>query len=416
MKRLVILGGGTAGTIVANRMRRRFSARELEIVVIDDDDTHWYQPGFLFVPFDDRPQHPPTRPRRRLLRHGIELEVDDVESVLPDENVVVLVAGQRVEYDLLVIATGATPRPEQTPGMLGPLWRTSIFDFYTYDGALALRSALRRLDHGHVVVHVVDSPIKCPVAPLEFAFLLDDYLRQRAARDRVTIEYVTPMSAAFTKPVAAAHLGTMLDERKIALQTDFLIERVDVERRTLVAYDEREVPFDLLVTVPLHMGADFIGRSGLGDELNFVRVDPRTLQVKKHANVFAVGDAANLPTSKAGSVAHFAAHVLVDNLTASLRGRPMTASFDGHANCFVESGDGRGLLIDFNYDVEPLPGHYPLPGIGPFRLLAPSRINHWGKLAFRWLYWHMLLPGRRLPVPNRMSMAGKVPASEETQP
>jgi sulfide:quinone oxidoreductase len=199
----------------------------------------------------------------------------------------------------------------------------------------------------------------------------------------------------------------MLAERKIAVEPDFMVERVDNERKTLVSYDEREVPFDLLVTVPLNMGADFVARSGLGDELNYVRVDRHTLLSKEKDDIFAVGDASDIPASKAGSVAHFAVEIFVDNFLEHIAGRPMTSSFDGHANCFVESGDDKALLIDFNYDVEPLPGKYPVPGIGPLNLLKETRANHLGKLAFRWLYWNVLLPGRPLPLPALMSMAGK---------
>jgi len=163
----------------------------------------------------------------------------------------------------------------------------------------------------------------------------------------------------------------------------------------------------VLVTVPLNLGADFIARSGLGDELNYVRVDKHTLQALGHDNVFALGDANNIPASKAGSVAHFSAEMFADNFVEHIHGRPMTHSFDGHANCFVESGDGKALLIDFNYDTEPLPGRYPVPRVGPMALLKESRLNHLGKLAFRWIYWHVLLPGRPIPLPARMSMAGK---------
>jgi sulfide:quinone oxidoreductase len=250
-------------------------------------------------------------------------------------------------------------------------------------------------------------PIKCPVAPLEFAFLAEASLRERHLRDRVEITYVTPLTGAFTKPVASARLGTMLDERKIAVEADFLVEHVDNDDPALVSYDERRVPFDLLVTVPLNMGADFIARSGLGDELNLVPVDKQTFLSTAHTNVFAIGDAANLPTSKAGSVAHFSVEVFADNFCQYVDGQPMTGRFDGHANCFVESGDGRGLLIDFNYDTEPLPGAYPLPVVGPFPLLRESARNHWGKLSFRWMYWHLLLPGHPIPLPAHMSMAGK---------
>jgi sulfide:quinone oxidoreductase len=243
------------------------------------------------------------------------------------------------------------------------------------------------------------------VAPLEFTFLADAYFRHRAMRDRVELVYATPLPGAFTKPIASKHLGAMLDERKIALETDFMVERIDA--KTLISYDEREVPFDLLVTVPLNMGAQYVARSGLGNELNLVPVDKHTLLSKAYRNIFALGDANDIPASKAGSVAHFSVEIFAANFVQHIRGEPMTGRFDGHANCFVESGGGKALLIDFNYDTEPLPGRYPLPGVGPFRLLEETTVNHIGKLAFRWMYWNLLLPGRPIPLPAHMSMAGK---------
>jgi sulfide:quinone oxidoreductase len=407
MRRLVILGGGTAGTMVANKLRRRLGRMRWQLTVVDETDVHVYQPGFLFIPFGTYQPEEIVKPRRRLLSDGVDLVLGEIDRVDPVGKTVELVDGRTLAYDYLIIATGTTPRPDQTPGMLGPQWRKSIFDFYTLDGATALAKALEEFQGGRFVVHIVDMPIKCPVAPLEFAFLAEAYFRRRDMRDRVEMVYATPLPGAFTKPVASARLGSMLDERKIAVEPDFMVERIDAETRTLVSYDEREIPFDLLVTVPLNMGADYIARSGLGDELNYVAVDKHTLLSKAYDSIFALGDASNIPASKAGSVAHFAVEVFVDNFLAHFEGKPMTGSFDGHANCFVESGDGQALLIDFNYETEPLPGSYPLPGVGPMRLLGESRLNHWGKLAFRWLYWHMLLPGRPLPLPAHMSMAGK---------
>ncbi len=407
VRRLLVLGGGTAGTMVANKLLRRLDRRDWRITVVDQDDVHAYQPGFLFVPFGTLGTDDIVKPRSRFLSAGIDLVLGEIDRVDPDGNTVRMTDGRRLEYDYLVVATGTTPRPDQTPGMLGPQWRTSIFDFYTLEGATALADALAGFDGGRLVVHITDMPIKCPVAPLEFAFLADAHLRKRGIRDRVELVYATPLPGAFTKPIAAERLESMLDERAIAVEPDFLVERIDDEAKALVSYDGREVPFDLLVTVPLNMGADFIRRSGLGDELNYVPVDKHTLLAKGFDNIFAIGDANNIPVSKAGSVAHFAVEVFVDNFLAHVAGKAMTGSFDGHANCFVEAGGGQALLIDFNYDVEPLPGTYPLPGIGPFRLLKPSVMNHWGKLAFRWLYWHVLLPGRPIPLPAHMSMAGK---------
>jgi sulfide:quinone oxidoreductase len=401
MKRLVVLGAGTAGTMVANRMRARLPADEWSITAVDRDDDHRYQPGYLFLPFGAYRPAQVTRSRRCYLADDVDLVLGEVEAVDGPSSTVVLTDRRRLPYDHLVVATGTSPRPDQTAGMDGPLWRRSIHDFYSYEGATALAPALREFDGGRLVVHVTDMPIKCPVAPLEFTFLADAWLRQHGRRQQTELVFVTPLPGAFTKPTASRLLGTMLDDRQIAVEPDFLVERVDDEARTLVSYDDREVPFDLLVTVPLNMGADFVARSGLGDELQYVRVDKHTLQSRDEANIFAIGDATDTPASKAGSVAHFAVDVLVGNLLQTMHGQPMTHSFDGHANCFVESGNGKGLLLDFDYDTEPLPGRYPLRHLGPLALLKETHANHWGKLAFRWLYWNVLLPGRPLPLPTR---------------
>jgi sulfide:quinone oxidoreductase len=406
MRRLLVLGAGTAGTMVANRLRRRLARAEWRITVVEASDKHFYQPGYLFLPFGMYRPGQVVRPTRPLLSRGVDLVTGEVDRVSAAGNEVLLTDGKRLPYDYLVIATGVTSRPDQTPGMLdGGHWRKQIFDFYTFDGAVALAKALNEFDGGRLVVHITDMPIKCPVAPLEFTFLADDYLRRRGIRDRVELVYATPLPGAFTKPIASARLGTMLDDRKIVTEPDFLVERVD--GTTLVSYDEREIPFDLLVTVPLNMGAEFVARSGLGNELNLVPVDRHTLLSKANDNIFAVGDANDIPTSKAGSVAHFSVDVFADNFVQHAAGTPMTGRFDGHANCFVESGHGKALLIDFNYDTEPLPGRYPVPGVGPMRLLEEAAVNHWGKLAFRWMYWNILLPGHRIPLPAHMSMAGK---------
>ena len=414
-KRLLVLGAGTAGTMIVNRLRRHLDAFEWDITVVDRDDVHHYQPGYLVLPFGTYTANQITRPRKASLPKGVDLVIGEVDRVDAAADRVALVDGRTFDYDYLIIASGTTPRPDQTPGMLGTEWRRSIFDFYTFDVAKALAEALKSFDHGRLVVHITDMPIKCPVAPLEFTFLAEAWLREQGLRDRVEISYVTPLPGAFTKPTCSTALGHMLDERKITLETDFMVERIDVENKTLVSYDEREVPFDLLVTVPLNMGADFVARSGLGDDLNYVPVDKHTLQSKAFPHIFALGDASDIPASKAGSVAHFSVEIFVDNFLELIAGKPMTASFDGHANCFIESGDGKALLIDFNYDTEPLRGKYPLPLVGPMDLLKETRANHLGKLAFRWIYWNILLLGRSMPVPTHMSMVGKTINKAPTQ-
>ena len=414
MKRLLILGGGTAGTMIANKLHSQLGG-EWGITVVDRDDEHHYQPGYLFVPFGGLSREQVVRSRHAFLPDAVDFVLGTVDRVDAARDVVVLDGGRELGYDQLVIATGTTPRPDQTPGMLGPEWQKSIFDFYTLDGAEALAGALRQFEHGRLVVHITEMPIKCPVAPLEFTFLLEAWLRDHGLRDRVELSYVTPLDGAFTKPVSSAALGGMLEERKVHLETDFMVESIDQESKVLRSFDEREVPFDLLVTVPLNMGADFVGRSGLGNELNYVPVDKHTLLAKDHTNIFAVGDSSDIPASKAGSVAHFAVEIFVGNFLQHIQGQPMTGAFDGHANCFIESGNDKAMLIDFNYETEPLTGKFPLPWVGPMDLLKETRANHLGKLAFRWIYWNVLLPGRRLPIPSHMSMVGKhLPEQEHT--
>lgn len=412
MKQLLVLGAGTAGTMVVNKLRSRLPEDEWAITIVDQGAEHHYQPGYLFIPFGGYTPEQVVKPKTRFIPDGVEFVRGAIHRVEPEANRVLLDDGTSLPYDQLVIATGTTPRPDQTPGMDGAEWRRSVFDFYTLEGATALGEKLRTWEGGRLVVHISEMPIKCPVAPLEFAFLAHSYFEDKGMRDQVELVYVTPLDGAFTKPVASKLLGDMLAERKIGIESDFYIERVDDENRTIVSYDERAIPFDLLVTVPVNMGADFVARSGLGNELNYVPVDQGNFLSTKWDNIFAVGDAADLPISKAGSVAHFAVEVFSENFLYHIRGEEMPIRFDGHANCFVESGEGKALLIDFNYDVQPLPGKYPLPILGPFSLLEETGVNHFGKLMFKWIYWNALLPGRELPLPALMSMAGKteVPA------
>jgi sulfide:quinone oxidoreductase len=408
MKKIVILGSGTAGTMMANHLAKSTISSDLHITVIDQDRRHYYQPGFLFIPFGIYSERDVIQPKRRFIPNGVEYIEAEIDRVDPDHNRVLLRGGGDLNYDLLIIATGAKMAPDQTEGMIGADWRKRVFDFYTLEGASALQSALQDWKGGRLVVHVCEMPIKCPVAPLEFAFLADWWLSRQGLRDKTELVYVTPLSGAFTKPIASRLLGHLLKEKRISVVTDFSIGRVDSERHAIVSWDDREVSYDLLATVPPNMGDAAIERSGLGDESNFVPTDHHTLQSRAQKNIFVIGDATDLPTSKAGSVAHFEAQVLTENIVDFIRGEPLQARFDGHANCFIESGHSKGILLDFNYDLEPVEGTYPFPVLGPFSLLQESRVNHWGKLAFKWIYWNALLKARPLPaVGHRMSRAGK---------
>jgi len=411
VKRVVILGGGTGGTLTANRLRRVYSDTEIEIAVIDQDDCHVYQPGLLFVPFGLAHAEDIVRPRGRQFHHGIDYVKSAIDHVDLETNSVQLTDGSTLGYDVLVIASGAVLVPEETDGLVGPGWMEKVFTFYSPEGAAALGAALSRFDGGRLVVNVVDMPIKCPVAPLEFCFLADWYFCERGIRDEVQLTYVTPLDGAFTKPIASQRLAGMLADKRVELVTEFNTGEVDGKGGRLIAYDGREVGFDLAVVIPLHSGAAYVGRSpGLGDSLNFVPTDEHTLQSHAAPNVFVIGDAANVPASKAGSVTHFEGEVLVENVRRYLAGESLDASFDGHTNCFIETGFHKALLIDFDYETEPLPGRYP-SSVG-LPLLAESRLNHLGKLMFESFYWHGLLPGRDIPgISSTMPTAGKRPAA-----
>lgn len=409
-KQLVIVGAGTAGTIMANKLYQALDSLIWDITVLDRDNQHYYQPGFLFLPFGAYEPQDVVKPRSEFIPRGVNFMMEEVERIEGEKNYILLKSGKQLEYDVLVLATGVVPVAEETPGLKDKLWYTDIFDFYSYEGAIALREKLENWAGGTMVINLAETQIKCPVAPLEFAFLADAYFTEKGMREKVTIKYVTPLAGAFTKPKATAVLSKLLIDKNIEVVPDFYLSHVDNDSKKIVSYDGKEVPFDLLVSVPVNKGDQIIENSKLSDEdgLNFVPTNKHTLQSKKFANVFVIGDTTNLPASKAGSVAHFEAEILTENILSFIYGEPLEAKFDGHSNCFIETGFGKAALIDFNYDTEPLPGKFPFAGVGPMDLLKPTRINHMGKLFFRWVYWHMLLTGKKLPVPTHMSMNGKV--------
>jgi sulfide:quinone oxidoreductase len=407
MKKLIVLGAGSAGTMVANRMNRMLNRNEWQITIVDPNPLHYYQPAFLFMPFGIYGKKDAYKPRQDYLPKAVHYIAEKVEMIETARNKVRLASGTLLDYDFLVIATGADIHPEETPGLAEHEWGKSIHTFYSFEGAAALAEKLSTWQGGRLVVNVVENPIKCPVAPLEFLLLADWFFTQRGIRDRVELVYATPLPGAFTKPVASKLLGELLERKKITVEPEFMIERAEPDEKKIISYDERELEYDLLVSVPLNKGAEVVGKAGLGDELNFSPVNKHTFLSDHCDNIFVLGDASNVPASKAGSVAHFAIDLWGENFIRYTEGKQLEPLFDGHANCFVESGFGKGMLIDFNYTTEPLPGTYPLPGIGPFKLLEESRLNHLGKLAFRYMYWEILMRGFGLPLPPTMQMAGK---------
>lgn len=407
MKQLIILGGGSGGTMMANHLVKKLDLSEWKITIVDQEKTHYYQPGFLFVPFGIYEGKDIIKPINQYIPKQVRWINKTIDRIDKETDTVYL-EDESLKYDILIIATGSRIAPDEVEGMLGEEWRKSIFDFYSYEGAVSLSERLKNFNSGKLVVHICEMPIKCPVAPLEFSFLADDFFTKKGVRDKIEITYVTPMSGAFTKPKATKKLHYLLEQKNIEVVPNFNIEKVDGAAKKIVSYEGKEVEYDLLVTVPTNMGDSSIERSGFGDELNYVPTDKHTLQSKVKENIFVIGDATNIPASKAGSVAHFESELLTENILNFIEGKDLNPSFDGHSNCFIETGKGKALLIDFNYEVEPVEGTFPIPGIGPMKLLNENRVNHWGKKAFKWVYWNMLLKGHKIPfVGAQMNKKGK---------
>ncbi len=411
MKNIVILGAGTGGALTANMLCHRLDLKEWAITVIDRAGLHVYQPGLLFLPFGmygyDR-EVDVVRPIDAPLPRSVGFVNADIRLIDHAKREVETSAG-RFPYDFLVCALGCRTAPEEVAGMADEMGR-GVHTFYTLDGALAMRDGLESMREGRLVIDICEMPIKCPVAPLEFAFLADYYFLQKGVRDRIEISLVTPYTGAFTKPNANRILSKVAEAKGIKVVPNFAIESVDVAKKSIRTFDGRTVDYDLLCAIPPNLGPAVIDDSGLGDGAGYGMTDPRTLKSRNAERIYLLGDNTNVATSKAGSVAHFEAETVVENLLREIDGKVPLPSFDGHANCFVETGHHKAMLLDFNYDIEPLEGSFPLPYAGPFSLLEESYMNHMGKLAFKWVYWNMLLPGH-LPhvplLPSHMTLHGQ---------
>lgn len=406
-KNIVIIGAGTGGTIMANKLSRTLDLIKWNIIVIDNDEFHYYQPGFLYIPFGKYKIDDVIKPKKKFISSKCNFLIDEVININPNEKKVILKNNNEITYDILIIASGVRLAFEETPGLIDKLWYKDIFDFYSLQGALKLQERLKKWEGGKFVVAISEIPFKCPIAPIEFTCFADEYFAKRRLRSKTEIFLVTPMSAVFTRPIASRKIGNLLENKNIKVVSDFYIERIDNENKKLISYDEKEIEFDLLTIIPVHKGAEFLTNSGLVDDMNFVIVDKYTLQSTIYPEVFAIGDTTNVPTSKAGSVVHFQAEFLIKNILNFIEGKDLNAKYDGHANCFIEVGNGKATLIDFNYDVEPLPGTYPIPFLGPFKLLEFTKINHWGKLFFKWLYWNIILKAIPIPISPQMNLKGK---------
>jgi sulfide:quinone oxidoreductase len=408
MRRIVIIGSGAGGTIVANQLRGQLPVDEWEIVVIDRDEQHHYQPGYLFIPFGLYSREDILQPKRLFIPPGVEFVLDEVTGVDAD-NRTVRTRGGSYQYDWLVVATGARLKTDEVEGM-AEAWDTDIFNFYTLGGSERLKKALKYFTCGKIVLNIAELPFKCPIAPLEFLFMCDWFFTASGARQNVELELVTPLGSVFTKPIAAKALTHIAEKKRINVTPNFNIARVNAGEKTIESHDGRSVGYDLLVSIPPNFGAACLEESGLTDPMGYVTVNKNTLKSDRAERIFVLGDASNVPTSKAGSSAHYQAYTLVENLLREIDGHEPLPSYDGHATCFLESGHDKAVLLDFNYEVEPLPGKFPFPGVGPFSLLKESLANHWGKMMFRWVYWELMMRGKDLPLENQMNLAGKMRA------
>lgn len=407
--KVIILGAGTGGTIAANLLLKKAQRKgvALELTLIGESTQHTYQPGLLFIPFQKagyRTLADIQRPTADFVAPGIDYRCEKILAIDTAKRQVTT-ERQTLNFDWLILSLGCRTLIDDIDG-LREQWGKRAHGFYTPNSALALAQALDRFQGGDLVVDVAEMPIKCPVAPLEFAFLADHYLSRRGLRKQTKITLVTPLTGAFTKPVCNEVLTDILVEKGIHVIPDAPLQ--SVTDKALYCPDGNQVPFDLLVTIPPHEGSDLIDEAGLGDGLGYGQTDKQTLKSTQAERVFLLGDNTNVPTSKAGSVTHFQSEVLVHNLLREIQGKEAEPCADGHANCFIETGFNKAVLIDFNYDIQPVPGKFPLPVIGPMSLLKQTRINHLGKLAFKRVYWDMLLPAHPIPlVSSQMSTVGK---------
>lgn len=372
MKKLVILGAGCAGTMVANNLRKKLSRDEWSITIIDKDDRHIYQPGLIFIPFGMYKPEEIVRTRSEFIGKGINFVVDEIVGVDTATQTVETTAG-KYEYDKIIVCTGVSLAPEEIPGMMDG-WQTKVFDFYTLEGAVNLEKKLRSFKEGTMVLNIAEFPYKCPVAPLEFVYLADWYFAERGVRDKIDIHFVTPMTGAFTKPKASAYFTKMMIDKNIKVTADFILAEVDCTNNKLISAAGDEIAWDLLVSIPPNVGARYLVNSKVAmDEIGYVKTNNHTLQAEAHENMYVLGDNTTIPTSKAGSVAHFSAEIMIENFMREINGEPVRPDYDGHSNCFIETGYGKASLIDFNYEYEPLPGKFPCQDSDPFLFSATPR-------------------------------------------
>jgi sulfide:quinone oxidoreductase len=384
MHRIVILGGGVGGTLTANllvrKLRRAIDAGDVEIMVVDAHGQHVYQPGFMYIAMGGERAAALQRPERSLLDKRVTLIVQEVVAIDPAGRQVELGDGLRLGYDSLVLATGSRIVPEEIEH-----FTTEAHHFYSAEAAERLRGALDAFTGGRIVIGIAGMPYKCPPAPLEVAFLIESELQQRGLRSFAEIHFCSPIGRAFTIESVSDMATPILEEKGIELHTFFNVETIEPERKVITSLEGEELPYDLLILVPPHRGAQVLIDAGLAPAPGgWLPTDRHTLQVGGREDIWALGDATDLPLSKAGSTAHFEAPVVAERVAARVLGRAPAgkhADYEGRVMCFFEIGDGKGTMLRFDYD------HPPQPP-------APNRLWHLGKIVFNKTYWHTVPKGR----------------------
>jgi sulfide:quinone oxidoreductase len=379
--KVVVLGGGVGGTLTANLVARELG-RDARVTVVDPTGMHVYQPGFLYLALGKANGRWLSRDERTLLRRDVELVVDRAIRIHPEAGTVQLARGGSLDWDYLVIATGARLVPEQVPGLV-----EGSHEFYSLEGAQRLREELRRFRGGRIHVGVAGIPYKCPPAPVEFVFMLEERLRRRGIRDRSEITLLSPLNRAFTIESASKVVEPLMRQRGIQLATFFNVESVDPSAGVITSIEGEKVESDLMVVVPPHHGQELIETSSLGDGSAWTPTDRNTLQVAGHERIFAIGDATDLPISKSGSTAHFEAPVVASRIASLVRGTAPKTNYGGKVMCFLETGDGRSTILRFDYEHPPAPPQ-------------PRRVWHMAKWMFNRLYWDVVPTGR---VPERIA-------------
>jgi sulfide:quinone oxidoreductase len=384
MQRILIIGGGVGGTLTANllarRLRRRIGSGDVYVTVVDTTGRHVYQPGFMYIAMGGERAERLERRERSLLDKRVELIVGEVKRIDEASRVVTLTDGLPIPYDYLVLASGSRIVPEAIEH-----FDTEAHHFYSAEAALKLRHALDAFTGGRIVIGIAGMPYKCPPAPLEVAFLIESELRERGLREATEIDFLSPIGRAFTIESVSDMATPILEEKGIRLNTFCNVETIDPERKVVQTLEGEDFPYDLLILVPPHRGQQFLIDSGLAPAPGgWLPTDRTTLEVGGRPNVFALGDATDLPLSKAGSTAHFEAPVVAERITAAVEGRKphgKHADYEGKVMCFFEVGDGKGTLLQFDY------AHPPKPP-------KPNQIWHLGKIVFNKTYWHTVPKGR----------------------